>query len=127
MGGGGLETDNVSEKRAFTTWQRLSLLLLAVLGFAQVGYWAVVADHIEKPLDTVCASWDHEASTRVAQLVGDPSTLGESRLDDALYRLRRARQNCRAGWHDVARQDYAALRDVLATDRPVASGFARRQ
>jgi hypothetical protein len=83
-----------------------------------------VADHIEKPLDAVCASWDHDSSARVAELVVDPSALGESRLDDALYRLRRARKNCRAGWHDVARQDYSALRDTLA--RPLTTSAGRR-
>lgn len=116
----------MSAERTFTRWQRLSLLLLAALGFGQLLYWSAVADHVEKPLDSVCAGWDRDASTRVAELVLDSSTRGESRLDDALYRLRRARQNCRAGWLDVARQDYSALRDTLASILPETTPSARR-
>jgi hypothetical protein len=98
--------------RALSTWQRLLLLLLAIGGFAQVGYWAVVAEGIDRPLDAVCASWDREASIGIALLVPDPGALAESQLDYALFQLRRARRNCRAGWLDLARQDYAALRDA---------------
>ena len=97
--------------RVHFTWQRFLLLLLVIFGVGQIGYWAVVAEGIEKPLDSVCASWDREASVGVALLVRNPTAQGESQLDDALFRLRRARKNCRAGWLDIARQDYASLRD----------------
>jgi hypothetical protein len=98
--------------RALSTWQRLLLLLLAIGGFAQVGYWAVVAEGIDRPLDALCASWDREASIGIALLIPNPTALAESQLDYALFQLRRARRNCRAGWLDLARQDYAALRDA---------------
>jgi hypothetical protein len=108
--------------RDLFTWQRLLLLLLAILGFGQITYWAVVAEGIEKPLDAVCASWDGEASVGVALLVPRSTALDESRLEDALFRLRRARKNCRAGWLDVARQDYLSLRDDFPfPGRPVAT------
>jgi hypothetical protein len=68
----------------------------------------------------ICASWDREASIGIAPLVLDSTPLAESRLDDALYRLRRARKNCRAGWLELARQDYTSLRnaDRLPDCRP---------
>lgn len=119
------ERESVSAERTFTHWHRLSLLLLAALGLGQLLYWTAVADHIEKPLDTACAAWDRDASARVAELVLDSSTMGESRLDEALSRLRRARQNCRAGWLEVARHDYSALRDTLASILPVTTSPAR--
>jgi hypothetical protein len=98
--------------RAFSTWQRLLLLLLAIGGLAQLGYWAAVAEGVDRPLDAVCASWDREASIGIALLVPDPAALAESQLDYALFQLRRARRNCRAGWLDLARQDYANLRNA---------------
>jgi hypothetical protein len=100
------------QKRALSTWQRLLLLLLAVGGFAQITYWAVVAEGIEKPLAGICASWDRDASVGIALLVPVPTALAESQLDQALSQLRRARKNCRAGWLDIARRDYASLRDA---------------
>jgi hypothetical protein len=109
------------------TSQRVLLLLLALLGFSQIGYWAVVAEGIEKPLDAVCASWDGEASVGVALLVPSTTALDESRLDDALFRLRRARKNCRAGWLDVARQDYGSLRDEFPfPGRPLAEANGQK-
>ena len=114
--------------RDLLTWQRLLLLLLAILGFGQITYWAVVAEGIEKPLDAVCASWDGEASVGVALLVPRTTALDESRLEEALFRLRRARKNCRAGWLDVARQDYLSLRhDFPFPGRPVATASERWQ
>ena len=98
--------------RTLSSWQRLLLLLLAVGGFALTGYWAVVTESVDPPLDVTCASWDREASVGIALLVPDSTPIAEARLDDALYRLRRARKNCRAGWRDLARQDYADLRDA---------------
>ena len=113
--------------RVHLTWQRSLLLLLAVFGIGQIGYWAVVAGGIEKPLDSVCASWDREASVGVALLVPNPTALGESHLDDALFRLRRARKNCRAGWLDIARQDYQSLRDDYPfPGRPMAEASGRK-
>jgi hypothetical protein len=100
----------VAERVRFT-WQRGLLLLLVIFGIGQVGYWAVFSEGVEKPLDSICASWDREASFGVALLVPDATALGESHLEEALFRLRRARKNCRAGWLDIARQDYVSLRD----------------
>jgi hypothetical protein len=99
-------------RRVFSTWQGLALPLLALGGLAQLGYWAVVAQDIDRPLDSVCASWDREASIGIALLVPRSTALAETQLDDALYRLRRARNNCRAGRLALAREDYAALRDA---------------
>lgn len=101
-----------ANRRTLPTWQRLLLLLLVLGGFAQLGYWAVVAEGIDRPLDSVCASWDREASIGIALLVPRSTALAESQLDDALFQLRRARKNCRAGRLGLAREDYASLRDA---------------
>ena len=49
--------------QVLSTWQRLLLLLLAIGGFAQIGYWAVVAEGIDRPIDSLCASWDRRTAT----------------------------------------------------------------
>ena len=110
---------------ALSTWQRLVLLLLALGGFALIGYWSVVAEGHERPLDAVCASWDREASIGIALLVPDPAALAEAHLDDALYKLRRARKNCRAARLDLARQDYATLRATYPFPSPPSVDVAR--
>jgi hypothetical protein len=92
-------------------WRRLLLALLALLGVGQVGYWAMAAGGVDKALDPACAAWDRAASLGIAALVPDPAPLAQSRLDEALLQLRRARQNCRAGWLGVARAEYQQLRD----------------
>jgi hypothetical protein len=100
----------LSTSHRLSTWQRLLLLALTIFGVGHIGYWAVLAEDTDKPLDSVCATWDREASVGIALLVPNATALAESHLDDALFRLRRARKNCRAGWLDVARTDYEHLR-----------------
>jgi hypothetical protein len=107
-----------------TNWQRLALLGLAVGGFAAVGMWSVAREGIEQPLEAACVSWDRDASSGVARLVPDPTPLAQARLDDALYRLRRARGNCRAGRFELARQDYASLRASHALPVHAAADLA---
>jgi hypothetical protein len=104
------------------------LLALTIFGIGQIGYWAVIAGDIDKPLDSVCATWDREASVGIALLVPYATALAESHLDDALFRLRRARKNCRAGWLDVARQDYEQLREGYPfPSRSVVDASGRRK
>ena len=69
---------------------------------------------VEPPLAPQCRTWDRDSSLGIALLVPDDSDIAEVRLDDALYQLRRARKNCRAGRLDLAGQDY----DVLQRAHP---------
>jgi hypothetical protein len=102
----------LATRRGRPAWHWLLLVPLAILGIGQIGYWAVIAKDADKPLDPACASWDREASLGIAALVAEPTLAAESQLDEAFARLRRARQSCRAGWLDVARQDYTQLREL---------------
>jgi hypothetical protein len=110
------------------SWQGLLLSAVGAAAFLHLGYWILAAEIIERPLDPACAAMDRETSIGIALLVPHAEALIEARLDDALYRLRRARKNCRAGWHELARSDYDALRDAYpfpqrASD--AASGVGR--
>jgi hypothetical protein len=82
---------------------------LVAAGLLQLAWTAFASRGAELPLDPICAAWDREASFGIALLVPYTTAIGESRLDYALYQLRCARRNCRAGWLEAARQDYSAL------------------
>jgi len=82
---------------------------LVAAGLLQLAWTAFASRGTEVPLDSVCAGWDRQASFGIALLVPHTTAIDEARLDDALYQLRRARKNCRAGWLEAARQDYGAL------------------
>src|SRR5260221_10478574 len=90
------------------------LCALAVAGVVQLGCWMMPGLDSERPLDSLCASWDQAASKAIAPLVGEPTAIAASRLDYALFQLRRARKHCRAGWLDLAREDYDTLREEHA-------------
>jgi hypothetical protein len=63
----------------------------------------------EQAINPVCETWDSAASSAVARLVADTSDTAARQLGDSLFRLRRARKNCRIGWVNLACQDYRAL------------------
>lgn len=88
------------------------LLLLGVLGLLSLGYLALPGGSEGTGLlDPACEALDRDASRAVAGLVLDRDEVVERQLGDALFRLRRARKNCRIGWVSLARLDYAALLD----------------
>lgn len=63
----------------------------------------------EVALDPRCEAWDEMASVAFAAAIAERSRLLEYQLGDAVFRLRRARRNCKVGWHELARLDYEAL------------------
>ena len=65
------------------------------------------------PFDLRCESWDMDAASAVANLIGNRSEIADAYLGDALFRLRRARKYCRYGFVSLARLDY----DVLPGNR----------
>jgi hypothetical protein len=99
--------------RALTaTWQRLLMPAIAAAAVLYLVPWPSTADVTEPSLTPSCATWDRNASVGVALLVPDPSALAEAQLDFALYQLRRARRNCRAGRIELAREDYAVVQST---------------
>src|SRR4029453_14120752 len=85
-----------------------TLIVVGALGLMATGA------RIHEPpalLSPQCAAWDAAAGTALAALIADRSEVAEARLGDALFRLRRARRNCRHDWIGLARRDYDALID----------------
>ena len=68
---------------------------------------------VPTPFDSRCESWEMEAGSALANLIGERSEIADAHLGDALFRLRRARKNCRYGFVSLARLDY----DVLLGNR----------
>jgi hypothetical protein len=61
-------------------------------------------------LAPTCARWDDLARESVARLLQNGKHDADlRRANDAIFRLRRARRNCSAGWTALACQDYLAV------------------
>ncbi len=61
------------------------------------------------PLHPACTHWDEMAANVVGRLVHESADASLRQAGDALFRLRRARRNCRAGWLALSCQDYHAI------------------
>ena len=57
----------------------------------------------------VCTKWDEKAADVIAHLVHEPTDVSLRQAGDALFRLRRARRTCGAGWLALSCQDYRAI------------------
>jgi hypothetical protein len=76
-----------------------------------LGLWSTRWDEPTAPFNRECDDWDRLASAAVSDLVVDHNPLAEQRLNDAVFRLRRARKYCRLDLVGLARLDYEALTD----------------
>jgi hypothetical protein len=78
------------------------------------------------PLSPTCIHWDEKAADVVARLEHEPADASLRQAGDALFRLRRARRNCRAGWFALSCQDYYAivrLRADETSQSPMSNSF----
>lgn len=94
-------------------WQRNSCLAVAVL-LVGVMLWPLWRSVGERAAGTgvtpACAQWDGLARESIARRVQNGERDADLRqIGDAVFRLRRARRNCRAGWTALACQDYLAV------------------
>jgi hypothetical protein len=109
----------VAANRQIWPFSLRPLVLLGVFGLLSLSYLALPSASEETArLDVRCEGLDRDASQAVARLVRDQDEVVERQLGDAIFRLRRARKNCRIGWLDLARQDYEALLDGRYGGRP---------
>jgi hypothetical protein len=89
---------------------RLVLIVVAAIGIAYVASSAR-SDEPRGRLDPACEAWDAAASAALKELIADRSEIAAAQLGDAVFRLRRARKNCRHQWLNLARLDYVSLTD----------------
>jgi hypothetical protein len=61
--------------------------------------------------DQRCEAWDRDAAAAIAALIAERDAIADRQLGDAVFRLRRARNNCRNNLAVLAWFDYRALTD----------------
>jgi hypothetical protein len=61
------------------------------------------------PIHRICQPWDEKAADVIAHLVHERTDVSLRQAGDALFRLRRARRTCGAGWLALSCQDYRAI------------------
>ncbi len=86
-----------------------SYALVAALALLGVFLHQTTTRAAAVPLHRICRSWDGKAADSLARLVHGTSDAALRQAGDALFRLRRARRNCREGWLALACQDYQAV------------------
>jgi hypothetical protein len=80
----------------------LAALFLAVLMLGEIPRETAM-------LDPRCDTWDETANAALGAAIAARNRIPDSQLGDAVFRLRRARRNCKAGWLALAQSDYEAL------------------
>jgi hypothetical protein len=91
--------------------------LIAALVLLAVFLYQTTTRAAALPLHRICRPWDEKAADALARLVHEPGDASLRQAGDALFRLRRARRNCRAGWLAVACQDYQAIVGLRRVER----------
>jgi hypothetical protein len=106
-----LSNPSIPGRRAARTLGRTwPLLIVAAVGLGHVAASAR-SDAAPGSLSPQCEAWDTAATVALTALIADRREIVEAQLGDALFRLRRARKNCRHDWTGLARLDYDALTD----------------
>jgi hypothetical protein len=82
-------------------------LVVAVAGHVVASAWP----RMPQSFDPRCDHWDRAAAAAVAALVAERDAVADRQLGDAVFRLRRARNNCRHDFVSLALADYRALTD----------------
>jgi hypothetical protein len=87
------------------------LALLAVASFFAMPLFATSeeADAEKQRLARTCMEWHLAAGTAVSRLVQSTRDTDLLQVSDSVFRMRRARRNCEAGWVVLACQDYHAV------------------
>jgi hypothetical protein len=105
-------TTHASPTPARRRFSRTAFVTLALAFIAIIAATSVVEIGTRNgggAINPICEPWDSAASSAVARLVADTSDAAARQLADSVFRLRRARKNCRIGWVNLACQDYRAL------------------
>jgi hypothetical protein len=92
-------------------WKGLAFIAAAVAAAVAVVHLVPAhgAKMKDRSIDVRCESWDRAASSIVGGLIAERDALAEMQVRVALFRLLRARRNCREGWVETAWADYDAV------------------
>jgi hypothetical protein len=88
------------------------MVLLAVLVSSITYKDAVAPARVEAEKQRhaqACTRWHQAASTAVSRLIESSHDADLRQVNDSIFRMRRARRNCEAGWFELACQDYSVV------------------
>ncbi len=83
--------------------------LLSVMVFRDRTTAGDASDPEKHKLARTCMQWHLAAGAAVSRLVQSTRDADLVRVNDSVFRMRRARRNCEAGWVTLACQDYHAV------------------
>lgn len=84
-------------------------VLLSMTGIFRSSATADGGDAERQKFARACMQWHQAAGAAVSRLVQSARDADLVQVGDAVFRMRRARRNCDAGWITLACQDYHAV------------------
>jgi hypothetical protein len=107
-----------TDRATVSTWSKRSMMGCVFVTGALVLY-ANSVHHTEskvqaagiggRTLASSCEQWHEAASVAVSRLAQSTRDSDLRQINDAAFRLRRARRNCEEGWFSLACQDYYSV------------------
>ena len=103
-----------SDAATVSLWRRRVIAAWALVAAAFVAY-ASLSPRAELKEQTAakdapsCMQWHQAASAAVSRLAQSTLDSELRQINDAVFRMRRAHQNCEEGWLSLACQDYDAV------------------
>lgn len=112
-----------ADRVAVAIWSRRTigvsvLLVMMLLALAPISRnsdrASLAASADPSALAPACLQWHEAASGAIARMAQSTRDVDLRQIGDAVFRMRRARRNCEAGWLTVACQDYRAVANGVA-------------
>jgi len=107
-----------TDRDAASTWSKRMLTACALVAAAILAHATIYQRNEASPPDDrleqqtlaeSCTQWHAAAGDAVSRLAYSTKDADLRQLNDAVFRMRRARRNCEEGWFRLACQDYYAV------------------
>jgi hypothetical protein len=108
IGASGTSAQEPIDNRRVSRWMAAALVMLSV-SFGAALFYHHSGQTSDAPMDAACAAKNSEAVERLVALVRGNTDTDLRQTADAIFRIRRARRNCLAGFMSLADSDYRAL------------------
>ena len=101
--------------RRRAVWGMVAIAAIAVLLSGVTLRSGATADDVEwQNIAATCTQWHLAASAVVSRLVQSTRDVDLVQANDLVFRMRRGRRNCEAGWVTLACQDYHVVASSLS-------------
>jgi len=103
-----------SDVAAISVWRRRVIMASVLVAAAFVAYSSLtqragLKEQTAAKDAPACMQWHQAASAAVSRLAQSTLDAELRQINDVVFRMRRARQNCEEGWLSLACQDYGAV------------------